>query len=335
VNHPPGPHRPSAGLTRRSVLRFGALAILAPPALAACTPSPTTQAPDVLQPLVTSARADVATANAAAAAFAADAATFQVVAQVRQQHATALQNEIDRAAATTAQPSTSATTAPAQPPSSSAAAASTLLQSLGSAAQQAANLALTVPRYRAGLLGSVSAGCASLAEALGATQPTAAGTDALIPAGSTPQKTALPTDTGNALQQALAAEHAAVWVCGTVTAFVTGVTAADVVNATLAHQIRRDDTEAVLSSGGLTPQQAEPAYRTPQPITDQSSALAALAVAESDAEVAWRAVLENTDSADIRKVGIAGLTGAVLWQTRWRRLAGQTPSSVAMPGQPS
>jgi hypothetical protein len=194
---------------------------------------------------------------------------------------------------------------------------------------------VTVPRYRAGLLGSVSAGCASLVEALGATEPTAEGTDALIPAGSTPAKTALSTGTGGALQQALAAEHAAVWICGTATAFTTGTAAADVVDAFDAHQVRRDDTEALITAGGLTPVQAQPAYTTPQPITDQTSALAALAVAESDAEVAWRAVLENTASADLRKAALAGLTGAVLWQTRWRHLAAVTPASVAMPGLPS
>ncbi|HEX3781606.1 MAG TPA: ferritin-like domain-containing protein [Pseudonocardiaceae bacterium] len=337
VNHLPGPSRPSAGLTRRSVLRFGALAILAPPVLAACTPKAAAPpGPDVLTPLLTAARADVATANAAAAAFASDAPTFQVAAQVRQQQATALQAEIDRAAASSTAPRASKTpSAPAQPPSSASAASAALIGSLNTAAQQAATLAVTVPRYRAGLLGSVSGGCASLAEALGATEPTAAGTDALIPAGSTPADSTLPTDTGNALQQALAAEHAALWVCGTATAFVSGAAATDVANATVAHQVRRDDTEALVSAGGLTPQQAQPAYTTPQPITDEDSALAALAVAESDAEVAWRAVLENTDAAELRTAGVAGLTGAVLWQTRWRRLAGQTPSSVAMPGQPS
>jgi hypothetical protein len=33
-------------------------------------------------------------------------------------------------------------------------------------------------------------------------------------------------------------------------------------------------------------------------------------------------------------MGQAALIGAVLWQTAWRHLAGVTPASIAMPGQP-
>jgi hypothetical protein len=329
-----GVDRPSL-LSRRSALRFGALAILAPPLLAACGPQDDT-APngvDQLTPLYTAALADVATANAAARAFPSDAPTFQVVAQVRQAHATALAHEISRAAASTTTPSVPPTTqAPVSGDESSA------LGALGTSLNQtaASTLAQQVQRYRAGLVASICGGCASVGLALtGSPVPTAARTDQLLAGGMTAPTAALPSDTAAALQKALAAEHAAFWICGTANTFLGGTAGTAIDTATVVHQVRRDTAEQIISAGGAAPQPSQAAYRTPQPITDQSSALAALAAAEQDAEVAWRAVAENTDDRTLRSAGQAGLIGAVLWQTAWRHLAGVTPASIAMPGQPS
>jgi hypothetical protein len=317
------------------VLRWGALAVLAPPLLSACGPTDDT-APngvDQLTPLYTAALADVATANAAAKAFPADAPTFQVVAQVRQAHATALAKEISRAAAGTTTPTTPQA-APAQVGSDEGAAITAMVTALNRTA--AATLVQTVPRYRAGLVASVCGGCASLAMALGGSPvPTAVGTDQLLATGMTAPSGALPEDTAGALQKALATEHAAFWICGTANTFLTGTAGTAINTATVAHQVRRDTAEQIISAGGATPQQSQAAYNTPQPITDQNSALAALAIAEQDAEVAWRSVAENTDDQTLRWVGQAGLSGAALWQTAWRHLSGVTPASIAMPGQPS
>ncbi|HEX3788214.1 MAG TPA: hypothetical protein VHW44_10155 [Pseudonocardiaceae bacterium] len=158
---------------RRSVLRVGGLTALAVPvvgALAAgCTTKVTPPAPDELLPLLASAKKDSADATAAATAFPSDAPTFSVVAAVRSTHASALAKEITRAGGTvpgSAGPSAT-TTAPQAPASSEADAYSALQASLRAAQRQAAALVPTVPTYRAGLLGSVSAGCASVVEALG------------------------------------------------------------------------------------------------------------------------------------------------------------------------
>ena len=319
-------------MSRRSALRLGALAILAPPLLAACGPKDDT-APngvDQLTPFYTSALTDVASANAAARAFPSDAPTFQVAAQVRQAHADALAKEISRAA-------TSSTTAkpPAGAPAAVAGSAGDAVTALVAALNQtsAATLVQQVPRYRAGLVASICGGCASLAQALnGAPVPTTQQSATLTAAGS--PSGSLAADTVAALQKALAAEHAAFWVCGTANTFLSGSAGTADDTATIAHQTRRDTTEQVLTAGGATPVQSQAAYKTPQPITDQASALAALAIAEQDAEVAWRAVCENTDDHAVRSMGQAGLIGAVLWQTSWRHLASVVPASVAMPGLP-
>jgi hypothetical protein len=144
----------------------------------------------------------------------------------------------------------------------------------------------------------------------------------------------LPDDAVNAVQSALGAEHAALWVYGLVSAFLPDSFNAPVAEGTTAHRARRDATERLLADAGKTPRPAEPAYVPPQPVTDQKSALAVLVVAESDTTVAWRAVLERTDDDGVRRSALDALTIAAVRATRWRRAAGQTPAAPAFPGQP-
>jgi hypothetical protein len=145
----------------------------------------------------------------------------------------------------------------------------------------------------------------------------------------------MPDDAAEAVQQALGAEHAAVWIYGLVSAFLPAGFNTATAEGMTAHRARRDTTERLLAAGGLTPRPAEPAYVTPKPVVDQSSALEVLITAEVDVSVAWRAVLERTDSPDVRRFALEGLTGAAVRAARWRKLAGQAPVTPAMPGLPS
>ena len=168
VTQPRRPDNPTdQRFGRRGLLRAGLALTVAGPALAACTSNPTPPQPDALLPVLNTARQDVASANGAAAAFPADAATWQAIAGIRQQHAEAVAKEITRAGAalpttTTAPPNA----APAAVAVSEADATGHMTAALQAAQAQAAALVPTVPRYRAGLLGSVSAGCASLLETM-------------------------------------------------------------------------------------------------------------------------------------------------------------------------
>jgi hypothetical protein len=311
--------------------------------------------------MLTAATKDAADAKAAAAAFADNGATLAVIATVRQQQAAALRTEVDRAAGVvpgSAAPTTSAsaTKAPKLPAESTV--TSQLTKDLVAAQRQAAALLPKLPRYRAGLVGSVAAGCASLAEALDSDPITITSATSASPAqsggsatlsGTTSTGTAPPTavastapsatnngplasDTATALQHALSAENAALWLYGTASAFVSASAETEFVAAMNAVQNLRDGTEQRLTSGEVAPQPAQPAYLVPTPVTDQRSALTALAIAESDATVAWRSVLEHTDDRDLRSAALAALIDSAVRQTRWRRLAGQSPASVAMPG---
>jgi hypothetical protein len=342
----------AAPFNRRALLRAGALAAVVVPVLAACTSQPAPPPPDPLQRMLTAATQDATTAKAAATSFADNGPTLAVIATVRQQQAAALRKEVYRAAG--GPPSATSSTAPATKPTLPAEATVTarLEQSLTTAQQQAAALMPALPTYRAGLVGSVAAGCASLAEALDSKPITSTSARSATPAASggsptltspsastsagtpatTPAAPALPKDTATALQHALAAENAALWLYGTASAYLTASVLTETIVAMQAVQNLRDATAAVLTSGGVTPQPAQPAYLVPSPITSQPAALAALGSAEAGASLAWRTVLEHTGQRSLRTAALNALIDSAVRQTRWRRLSGQSPASVAMPG---
>ncbi|NKY53568.1 hypothetical protein HGA08_25550 [Nocardia vermiculata] len=156
----------SRSVDRRSVLRSaggGAVALLALSAVAACSdPAPTE--PDVLVSQEEAARTDAVWARAAIAVAPEHTAALNSVADQRTQHADALRTEIDRAVGVygdgtkpkSATPPVPEPAAPAPPPALAA-----VRERLTEAQQAAARLATTQSDYRAGLLASISAACAS------------------------------------------------------------------------------------------------------------------------------------------------------------------------------
>jgi hypothetical protein len=158
------------------------------------------------------------------------------------------------------------------------------------------------------------------------------------PSSSSPSESPAPApmavDGAESVQQALGAEHAAVWVYGLVSAFLPANFDAPTLEGMTAHRSRRDATERLLAAAGQTPRPAEPAYVTPQSVNDQASALAVLVTAETDTGVAWRAVLERTDDPAVRTFALEGLTGAAVRAARWRKVAGVLPIAPPLPGVP-
>ncbi|MFJ6672480.1 ferritin-like domain-containing protein [Actinosynnema sp. NPDC091369] len=137
----------------------------------------------------------------------------------------------------------------------------------------------------------------------------------------------------DAVQDALAAEHAAVWAYGLVSAFIsTPQQSAAVADGATAHRARRDATERWLRDAGATPRPPAAAYLPPQPVDSAASAVAALITVETDACVAWRGVLERTDDGALRASALDALTVSAVRATRWRKVAGVTPTAIAFPG---
>ncbi|GAA2985384.1 ferritin-like domain-containing protein [Actinokineospora diospyrosa] len=149
-----------------------------------------------------------------------------------------------------------------------------------------------------------------------------------------PSRAPLAQDTLAAVQAALGAEHAAAWVYGLVSAFLPASFDKPIGDGAQAHRAQRDTTERLLGASGATPAPAEPAYLPPKPVTNQASALELVIGAEQDCAVAWRAVLERTDDADVRTTAALALTESAVRATRWRKAAGITPLTPALPGQP-
>lgn len=156
--------QPTIALTRRHLLVGAALAALGATAAACGKPAPPPE-PDPLEAQLQLARRDAE--MAAAAATSADpfyAPVLTVVAAQRADHAKALAQEIARVAGESPTSSesatataTSTTTAPAAPPPTR----DDVVAAVRESADSAGALAPTLSGYRAGLLGSIAASCAS------------------------------------------------------------------------------------------------------------------------------------------------------------------------------
>lgn len=161
--HPDPRHLPV--LSRRRVLAGGGRGLLALALVgtAVACESSEPPAPDPLEAELAAARQDSELASAAAkAAKPALAAALSEVAAERARHATALVEELARAAGTPtpteAPETTSATPAPteqAAPPPS----LRDVIDALRKSADSAAKLVPTLSGYRAGLMGSIAASC--------------------------------------------------------------------------------------------------------------------------------------------------------------------------------
>jgi hypothetical protein len=136
----------------------------------------------------------------------------------------------------------------------------------------------------------------------------------------------------DALQDALAAEHAALWSYGLAVAFLGPEQAAQAREDAAAHRALRGATETTLTQVGVRPVSAQPAYATPQPVVDAVSAAALALVAETDTLAAWRSVLERTDDRRLRQAALTALTDATLRCARWRVATATPPAIPLFPG---
>lgn len=155
-----------SALPRRRVLLHGLRGLLGVTLLGATATGcggNESPAPDPLEGPLEAARRDADLAAAAARAIPALAPALTVVADERTRHATALVEEIARAARKPTPTSTSATatttSAPAAPPPT----VQDVVAALRASADGAAKLAPTLSGYRAGLLGSIAASCTTSA----------------------------------------------------------------------------------------------------------------------------------------------------------------------------
>lgn len=157
------PHR--ATPSRRDLLRLFAAAPALALATTACAGDDT---PDPLIAPAGAAKSDAALASAIAQQHPGLAEAAQEVDRARSAHARSLLREIDRVAPRSPdEPSPVPDPKPGGAPASADAATEELRTALANAQRSTAELAISLPPHRCGLVGSVSAGCASLLEVLG------------------------------------------------------------------------------------------------------------------------------------------------------------------------
>jgi hypothetical protein len=157
---------------------------------------------------------------------------------------------------------------------------------------------------------------------------------ATAPAGSSTGTGALAKDTIDALQAALAAEHAALWAYGLVAAYDPKAAAA-VTAAITSHQNTRDVAANLIVQGGATPVGPDPAYTTPHAVTDAATALALALTIESDCAAAWRSVAGHTDDSTLRGTALSALTDCAMRMVSWRQAAGDKTVTIPFPGAPT
>lgn len=131
-----------------------------------------------------------------------------------------------------------------------------------------------------------------------------------------------------ALQNALAAEHAAVYGYGVVGAMLSGADQATARTDWIAHQEARDTLEAMLGKLGATPVAASPAYRLPFPVTDAATARKLAVFLEDGVTRAYLAVVAVPDRT-LRSFG------ALAMQPPAKRAAAWRGSTIAFPGMPA
>lgn len=137
-----------------------------------------------------------------------------------------------------------------------------------------------------------------------------------------------------ALIDALAVEHAAVFAYGVVAAFSNPTRDPLVARFTAEHRARRDSTVDALTAASVTAPEPAAAYTVPTPVTGPVEAAELALTVEQDTAVAWRSVVERAQSGPTRELGVTALTEAARRAVAWRRILGIVPATTAFPGTP-
>ena len=146
----------------------------------------------------------------------------------------------------------------------------------------------------------------------------------------------LTEDTENeALQKALAAEHAAVWGYGVVGATL-GFEARDpAAAAENAHRDVRDRVITLLAGRSGAPAGAEGGYTLPFPVLSAVDAAALGVVLEDGVAAAWVRVLDQAAERSTRELAVRALSAAEVRAVAWRTAANKAPVTTALPGLPA
>jgi hypothetical protein len=135
-----------------------------------------------------------------------------------------------------------------------------------------------------------------------------------------------------ALYDALATEHATIYGYGIVSAHSTP-DVNDLVSTAMAdHRARREATLAMLGGRSVDAPLPAAGYQLPMEVDSPTDAAKLAVQMETDAAVAWRAVVEQATNEQDRAFGVTALTQCAVTTARWNRVLGVSPVTVAFPG---
>lgn len=146
------------------------------------------------------------------------------------------------------------------------------------------------------------------------------------------------TQERSALDDAVAAEHAAVYAYGVVAARALPGRADAVRAATATHEQRRDALVAALTAAGSAAPVAAPGYVLPVVVRNGEQAIQLALAVEEEVALAWRSVLERSEPGTsdatyaVRPSALTALTDCAVRATGWRRALGTSPATTAFPG---
>ncbi|MEV5962449.1 ferritin-like domain-containing protein [Kribbella sp. NPDC051952] len=129
-----------------------------------------------------------------------------------------------------------------------------------------------------------------------------------------------------ALQAALAGEHAALYGVGVAGGKLSGARFKAATDSYEQHRRNRDRLAALVVAAAQTPVAAEPAYDLPQAVTNAATAAALILLIERRVAAVYGDLVEAAEQAPVRALAIESLLEAATAQIAW----GGAP--VAFPG---
>jgi hypothetical protein len=131
-----------------------------------------------------------------------------------------------------------------------------------------------------------------------------------------------------ALQAAIAGEHAALYGVGVAGGKLNGSQFRAATTSYEQHRQRRDELADLLVDAGETPAAAEPAYDLPQAVTNAATARALILLIERRLAGVYGDLVESAEQDNIRAFSIQALIATAQAQLTW----GGTPT--VFPGSP-
>lgn len=137
-----------------------------------------------------------------------------------------------------------------------------------------------------------------------------------------------------ALNEALAAEHVAIWGYGVVGAALAADAQALATASEIAHRDARDRLITLLAERDTEPVGAEGGYSLPFPVLSPTDAAALAVVLEDGVAAAWVRVLDQSVERTTRELAVGALGATEVRAVGWRIRAKEPTVTRALPGLP-